>query len=157
MEERVHPIPFRTWKLSSPSPMILHNVMWESRPLPTSFKAPRCISRGELCCFVPGISAPAAPARMLHGLLPRPAGLHGHSAILLRGQGSFMRDPRCPQHSAFRAKACLGPRPKIFKKPFAAQAPRAFAVYGCRICFCGKMTRRAGCMDILQSFCMVGK
>ena len=40
MEERVHPIPFRTWKLSSPSPMILHNVMWESRPLPTSFKKP---------------------------------------------------------------------------------------------------------------------
>ena len=62
--------------------------------------------------------------------LPRPVGLQGQSAILLRGQGSFMRDPRCPQHSAFRAKACLGPRPKIFKKPFAAQAPRAFAVYG---------------------------
>ena len=35
MEERVHPIPFRTRKLSSPSPMILHNVMWESRPLST--------------------------------------------------------------------------------------------------------------------------
>ena len=53
MEERVHPIPFRTRKLSSPSPMILHNVMWESRPLPTSFKAPRCYSRGELCYFTP--------------------------------------------------------------------------------------------------------
>ena len=27
--------------------------MWESRPLPTSFKAPRCYSRGELCYFTP--------------------------------------------------------------------------------------------------------
>ena len=35
MEERVHPIPFRTWQLSSPSPMILHIFMWESRPLST--------------------------------------------------------------------------------------------------------------------------
>ena len=70
MEERVHPIPFRTWKLSSPSPMILHNVMWESRPLPTSFKAPRCYSRGELCYFTPRLflrsavlirTAPASP------------------------------------------------------------------------------------------------
>ena len=34
MEERVHPTPFRTRQLSSPSPMILHNVMWESRPPP---------------------------------------------------------------------------------------------------------------------------
>ena len=53
MEERVHPIPFRTWKLSSPSPMILHNVMWESRPLPTSFKKPfAATARRAFCCSV---------------------------------------------------------------------------------------------------------
>ena len=49
MEERVHPIPFRTRKLSSPSPMILHNVMWESRPLPTiAAKPPAAPERGGL-------------------------------------------------------------------------------------------------------------
>ena len=37
MEERVHPIPFRTRKLSSPSPMILHISMWESRSTPGLF------------------------------------------------------------------------------------------------------------------------
>ena len=40
IEERVHPTPFRTRKLSSPSPMILHNVMWESRPLPKIARKP---------------------------------------------------------------------------------------------------------------------
>ena len=40
IEERVHPTPFRTRKLSSPSPMILHNVMWESRPLPKIVRDP---------------------------------------------------------------------------------------------------------------------
>ena len=39
MEERVHPIPFRTRKLSSPSPMILHISMWESRSTPGLFYA----------------------------------------------------------------------------------------------------------------------
>ena len=34
MEKRVHPIPFRTRKLSASSPMILHIFMWESRPVP---------------------------------------------------------------------------------------------------------------------------
>lgn len=34
MEEGVHPIPFRTRKLSPPSPMILRTLAWESRPMP---------------------------------------------------------------------------------------------------------------------------
>lgn len=34
LEERVHPIPFRTRQLSSPSSMILHILMWESRTVP---------------------------------------------------------------------------------------------------------------------------
>ena len=34
MEERVHPIPFRTRKLSASSPMILRIFTWESRPMP---------------------------------------------------------------------------------------------------------------------------
>ena len=49
MEERVHPIPFRTRKLSSPSPMILHNVMWESRPLSTIAPKPlAALAQGAL-------------------------------------------------------------------------------------------------------------
>ena len=50
MEERVHPIPFRTRKLSSPSPMILHNVMWESRPLSTI--APKPLAAASARGFV---------------------------------------------------------------------------------------------------------
>ena len=34
MEAGVHPIPFRTRKLSPPSPMILPGSWWESRPPP---------------------------------------------------------------------------------------------------------------------------
>ena len=34
LEERVHPIPFRTRQLSSPSSMILHILVWESRTVP---------------------------------------------------------------------------------------------------------------------------
>ena len=56
IEERVHPTPFRTRKLSSPSPMILHNVMWESRPLPKIVRRPPCSSQREGVFFVPGIS-----------------------------------------------------------------------------------------------------
>ena len=50
IEERVHPTPFRTRKLSSPSPMILHNVMWESRPLPKIVRRPPLLlsARGGL-------------------------------------------------------------------------------------------------------------
>lgn len=73
MEERVHPIPFRTWKLSSPSPMILHNVMWESRPLPTSFKKPFAAqARRAFCCSVPCTAKAPTAARLslLHVSLP---------------------------------------------------------------------------------------
>ena len=52
IEERVHPTPFRTRKLSSPSPMILHNVMWESRPLPKIVRRPPCSSQREGVFFV---------------------------------------------------------------------------------------------------------
>ena len=59
IEERVHPTPFRTRKLSSPSPMILHNVMWESRPLPKIARKPLAAqsARGFLflrlrCCLL---------------------------------------------------------------------------------------------------------
>ena len=34
MERWVHPVPFRTRKLSTSSPMILHIYVWESRPTP---------------------------------------------------------------------------------------------------------------------------
>lgn len=54
IEKRVHPIPFRTRKLSASSPMILRIFTWESRPMPrlslerllfrslSSFKACAC-------------------------------------------------------------------------------------------------------------------
>lgn len=44
-----HPIPFRTRQLSSSSPMILHNVMWESRPLPKIVARPfaACSAKGR--------------------------------------------------------------------------------------------------------------
>ena len=58
MEERVHPIPFRTRKLSSPSPMILHNVMWESRPLSTI--APKPLAATSARGFV--VYTPLAPS-----------------------------------------------------------------------------------------------
>ena len=53
MEERVHPIPFRTRKLSSPSPMILHNVMWESRPLSTIAPKPLAATSARGFVFYP--------------------------------------------------------------------------------------------------------
>ena len=53
MEERVHPIPFRTRKLSSPSPMILHNVMWESRPLSTIAPKPLAAASARGFVFYP--------------------------------------------------------------------------------------------------------
>ena len=58
MEERVHPIPFRTRKLSSPSPMILHNVMGESRPLSTL--APKPLAATSARGFV--FYSPLAPS-----------------------------------------------------------------------------------------------
>ena len=59
MEERVHPIPFRTRKLSSPSPMILHNVMWESRPLSTI--APKPLAATSARGFVFSFPLPSSP------------------------------------------------------------------------------------------------
>ena len=56
MEERVHPIPFRTRKLSSPSPMILHNVMWESRPLSTIAPKPLAATSARGFVFYPSCS-----------------------------------------------------------------------------------------------------
>ena len=41
LEERVHPIPFRTRQLSSPSSMILHILVWESRTAPRLYFRPQ--------------------------------------------------------------------------------------------------------------------
>ena len=84
MEERVHPIPFRTRKLSSPSPMILHNVMWESRPLSTIAPKPLAApsARGFVFSFLsPSITSPSIPSvypsfryypYILQGVIPQP-------------------------------------------------------------------------------------
>ena len=60
MEERVHPTPFRTRQLSSPSPMILHNVMWESRPPPKIVrKAPAAVRAGAFSFFFSSFLLPS--------------------------------------------------------------------------------------------------
>ena len=71
MEERVHPIPFRTRKLSSPSPMILHNVMWESRPLSTIAPKPLAATsaRGFVFCICCG-RMPHPPLPAFHSACP---------------------------------------------------------------------------------------
>ena len=62
MEERVHPIPFRTRKLSSPSPMILHNVMWESRPLSTIAPKPLAATSARGFVFYPPLAPSFRPS-----------------------------------------------------------------------------------------------
>lgn len=50
MEERVHPIPFRTRQLSSPSSMILRTLTWESRTTPRLyFQKPFRFAREGFC------------------------------------------------------------------------------------------------------------
>ena len=49
MEERVHPIPFRTRQLSSPSSMILRTLTWESRTTPILYFQRAVLSRTALC------------------------------------------------------------------------------------------------------------
>ena len=50
MEERVHPIPFRTRQLSSPSSMILRILTWESRTTPRLyFQKPFRFARKGFC------------------------------------------------------------------------------------------------------------
>ena len=49
MEERVHPIPFRTRQLSSPSSMILRPLTWESRTTPRLYFQRAVLSRTALC------------------------------------------------------------------------------------------------------------
>ena len=52
MEERVHPIPFRTRQLSSPSSMILRILTWESRTTPRLYFQRAVLDRTALC-FLP--------------------------------------------------------------------------------------------------------
>ena len=56
IEKRVYPIPFRTRQSSSSSPMILHTLVWESRPMPR-FSLERSSSDG-----LSSFKSPALPA-----------------------------------------------------------------------------------------------
>ena len=67
MEERVHPIPFRTRQLSSPSSMILRILTWESRTTPRLYFQRAVLYRTALC-FLPE----AHPHRGHPSLSPRP-------------------------------------------------------------------------------------
>lgn len=68
MEERVHPIPFRTRQLSSPSSMILRILTWESRTTPRHYFQRAVLYRTALC-FLPE----AHPHRGHPSLSPGPA------------------------------------------------------------------------------------
>ena len=67
MEERVHPIPFRTRQLSSPSSMILRILTWESRTTPRLYFQRAVLSRTALCFCPKLILIAATPS-----LSPRP-------------------------------------------------------------------------------------
>ena len=70
MEERVHPIPFRTRQLSSPSSMILRTLTWESRTTPRLyFQKPFRLAR-EGFCFAQG--QPKKSPLLKKGLSPIP-------------------------------------------------------------------------------------
>ena len=124
MEERVHPIPFRTWKLSSPSPMILHNVMWESRPLSTIAPKPLAATsaRGFVVYPPPCIPPSSRPSRL-------PASLPLPHATLARPSSSLLHSlplPRNPLNliTCSSARAC---QPHLRKPVFYtlnASAPK---------------------------------
>ena len=63
MEERVHPIPFRTRQLSSPSSMILRILTWESRTTPRLyFQRAVFVRRPVVFCLA---GTPASPPQSL--------------------------------------------------------------------------------------------
>ena len=78
MEERVHPIPFRTRQLSSPSSMILRTLTWESRTTPRLYFQRAVLSRTALCFarthphHRPPLPKPQARRKPLMLLLPLP-------------------------------------------------------------------------------------
>ena len=95
IEKRVHPIPFRTRKLSASSPMILRIFTWESRPMPrlslerllfrslSSFKALRAAHPCAACgAFV--FLSPMKPVWKSHGRYCR--NMSACSGVFLRGK-----------------------------------------------------------------------
>ena len=76
MEERVHPIPFRTRQLSSPSSMILRILTWESRTTPRLYFQRAVLYRTALC-FLPEAHPhrchPSLSLKPVLRFLPRPA------------------------------------------------------------------------------------
>lgn len=91
MEERVHPIPFRTRQLSSPSSMILRILTWESRTTPRLYFQRAVLDRTALC-FLPEAHPhrghpQKAPARLKPFLLFPPL----PSVLLLPPSFCFLR------------------------------------------------------------------
>ena len=78
IEKRVYPIPFRTRQSSSSSPMILHTLVWESRPMPR-FSLGRSSSDG--------LSSFKSPAQVpcLRGAFVRSGGMWGKLSPLIAG------------------------------------------------------------------------
>lgn len=91
--------------------MILHNVMWESRPLPKIVRRPPCSSQREGVFFVPGISF-LCPCRGLdraltsgfaqHPLVPAAGRLWCPVVQNGRGRPSPAARPPCGQASIWR-------------------------------------------------------
>ena len=89
LEERVHPIPFRTRQLSSPSSMILHILMWESRTVPRRYFEAHQSGGLLFFCLSPFQHLPFPPLPLIPepfpSLLPSPVStfLQGRVSSLL--------------------------------------------------------------------------
>ena len=120
MEERVHPIPFRTRQLSSPSSMILRTLTWESRTTPRLYFQRAVLSRTALC-FARSPSPSRAP-------LPKPQARH--KPLLL-----FLPLPPPPRVSSPQLFFSYGTRPvRSIIGSFASSPPSSLFPQASSIC-----------------------
>ena len=137
MEERVHPIPFRTRQLSSPSSMILRILTWESRTTPRHYFQRAVLYRTALC-FLPE----AHPHRGHPSLSPGPA--QALPAVSPPSLGSPPPSSFCflrlyaPVRSIKKAPPLLKCSPLV--NPFFQSVPMPFSGAG------GRTISRIACM-----------
>ena len=119
MEERVHPIPFRTRQLSSPSSMILRTLTWESRTTPRLYFQRAVLSRTALCFarthphHGPPLPKPQARRKPLLLFLPLPLGFPPSFFFLqLYPPGSLLNRIICFFSAFFSFPASLIDLPK---------------------------------------------
>ena len=121
LEERVHPIPFRTRQLSSPSSMILHILVWESRTVPRLYFEAR--QSGGLFF----VSRMVGPWLLQHPRRPCP---HPRSGTRSRNSGNALARTFSPLHPAFTAFLLPVHAPRaghdLFFSPFLFSVERNF-------------------------------